>query len=171
LTCTECWDTEFSFQACCALGLLDGPLSRAVVLLKDGGEQRLATVLGQLLAARIKRMWGDWADAVCWVPASRAAIRRRGFDHAALLADRVAQCLGVPAHPALQRVRSTELRGLGKAERAQVTRGFHAARRVHGNIVLIDDVFTSGATAQAATDALLLAGAAAVRIAVLARTW
>ena len=172
LACTECWRDDFAFTRTVALGILDGPLARAVVLLKDANEQRLADVLGTLLGERVHECWGSWAGTVTWIPASRAAIQRRGFDHAELIARAVAKVLNVSATPLLQRPRSRDQRGLSRRQRLtgaqQFTTGMDTLPR---HILLVDDVFTTGATAHTATEALLTAGAIEVRLGVLARAW
>ena len=96
MVCTECWSTEFAFAAALSLGELDGALARAVVLHKDAGERRLGALLGGMLATAVAERWAGWADAVCWIPATSAAVARRGFDHSAALAEPVAATLSAP---------------------------------------------------------------------------
>ena len=64
LVCTECWSREWAFEAALAVGSLEAPLARAVVLHKDAGERRLAAVFGRLLAEQVGVAWPGWA-AVC----------------------------------------------------------------------------------------------------------
>ncbi|MCL2606454.1 MAG: hypothetical protein FWD93_04160 [Coriobacteriia bacterium] len=188
LTCTECWDINYGFARALALGILDGPLARAVVLFKDANERRLAQLLGHLLAKCIQSNWLDWIDnksLVTWVPASNTAIRKRGFDHAKLLAFEVAKTLGLPAISTLSRARARDQRGLKRRQRLEDVEQFYCLltpqvdtqnfgkSAVHppSKILLIDDVFTTGATAEKATKALLEAGILEVRVAVLGRAW
>ena len=174
LTCTECWEIEYSFEAALALGILDGPLARAVVLFKDANERRLADLLGLILAQRIKASWSNWAHALCWVPATKEAIRRRGFDHAELLACCVAQHLKVPALPLLSRPHARDQRGLSRKQRLKDAQQFvHTGQtpEIPQKVMIVDDVFTTGATAEAASQALLNTGAQQVKVAVLGRAW
>ncbi|MDP2402041.1 MAG: double zinc ribbon domain-containing protein, partial [Actinomycetota bacterium] len=69
LTCTECWNRTFSFEAARCMGSLERPLSRALTLYKDGGERRLASVFASMLVGTLGA-WAGWADAVVAVPAS-----------------------------------------------------------------------------------------------------
>ena len=177
LTCTECWEIEYSFEAALALGILDGPLARTVVLFKDANERRLADLFGFILGQRIQADWGCWTHALCWIPATKEAVRRRGFDHAELLARCVAQHLKVPALPLLSRPHACDQRSLSRKQRLLAAQQFtctgHTSQiPMHPRrILLIDDVFTTGATVEAASQALLKAGAQQVRAAVLGRAW
>jgi predicted amidophosphoribosyltransferase len=106
LVCTECWDTQWAFEGTISFGELEAPLARMVVLHKDAGERRLGPLLGTLLAERIAREWPSWADAVTYVPATREALQRRGFDHGRAIATALAEQLGVPLISALVRGRT-----------------------------------------------------------------
>ena len=172
LTCTECWQREWSFEAAMALGEFEMPLSRAVVLHKDAGERRLAAVLGSLLAEQAAARWPGWAQTVAFVPATRQARARRGFDHALAIAETVARDLRVPLSGVLARSAARDQRALGRDARAANAVGtFRAVAAVGGRVLLVDDVFTTGATLDAAASVLLDAGAEAVRVAAVARTW
>ena len=117
----------------------------------------------------------DDADCVLPVPLSTERLRERGFNQSALLARRLA---GPKADSGtLLRLRATEAQsGLPRAQRLRNLRGAFAVEpgriaAVAGKrVLLVDDVMTTGATLQAATEALRAAGAAHVAAAVLART-
>jgi ComF family protein len=151
-----------------------GDVARRVVLrLKYGGRIALA----ETVARPMMRLLPDGIDLLVPVPLHRRRLWSRGFNQAALIAAAVARTSGVPADPfALQRRRTTiVLRGLGARQRAAAVKGAFAVpekRRaaIHGKAVaLVDDVHTSGATADACTAALLRAGAARVTILCWAR--
>jgi ComF family protein len=172
LVCTECWDHEHVFDAAIALGEFAPPLSRVVALHKDGPETRLARVLGDLLAEEIASAWAGWADVVTFVPATQAALKRRGFDHARAIAEVVASRLEVPLADVLERGRARDQRLLGRQDRAANVAGtFTASACDAENVLLVDDVLTTGATLDAAASALLAAGARTVRVAAGARSW
>jgi predicted amidophosphoribosyltransferase len=166
--CPACLALD-GFRAARSLLLYEGPARRLVLALKRRGRRGLATAAGTLVADAAAA-GGLWADLVAWVPAGRAA-RRRGFDHAELLARAVGRRLGVPARPALYRAsegpRQADVPMSGR--RANVE-GRFGARPVAGYVLLVDDVFTTGATAEACALALLRAGARSVDVVTLART-
>ena len=170
--CTECWERTWSFEACVALGNLEPPLSRAIVLAKDANERRLAPELASRLAGVVEAAWPGWTCQVAFVPSTTEAVRRRGFDHAAALGAGVADALGATLVGALARTRALDQRELSRASRAaNVAGSFAAVAPVEGRVLLVDDVMTTGATLDACAAALLAAGAEAVRCAVLARAW
>lgn len=111
-------------------------------------------------------------DAVAPVPLHRSRLRSRGFNQAELMARAVAKRIGVPFFDKLRAVRRTrdqvELSGAGR--RANVEGAFEAKGRVGGRILLVDDVFTTGATMSACAETLLRAGAREVYALSLCRT-
>ncbi|WP_328585415.1 ComF family protein [Croceicoccus estronivorus] len=111
------------------------------------------------------------------VPLHHLRLWRRGYNQAGLLVQEIAKITGtIPAVDALRRRKSTPpLGGLGKKARVralsgaiEVRRGW-AGRLDGADIVLVDDVLTSGATTNACVNALKQAGAKTVRIACFAR--
>jgi ComF family protein len=167
--CGACGASPPAFDAVRAGGLFGGPLADAVHALKYGGRPALARPLGTWLAARAPLSPGA---AVASVPLARGRRIERGYDQAALLADALAHASGARrVRAVLRRVRETPPQvGKTRAERARnVARAFEATRPVSGDIVLVDDVVTTGATADAAAGALRRAGARSVVVVALAR--
>lgn len=169
--CRECASLSFAFSGARCACLLGPPASRAVVLLKDGCERRYAQPLAELLAEAV-RGWLHRDDVLVWVPASPAAVRRRGFDHAADITRCLSRIVLQPSQPLLvarrtldQRVLDRAARFANRAETFTVHRGAPMPRRV----VLVDDVFTTGATLDAAASVLRRAGCAHVRAVTVAR--
>jgi predicted amidophosphoribosyltransferase len=110
-------------------------------------------------------------DVVTWAPTSRKRRRRRGFDQAELVAQRVAAQLGVPCRRLLERDGDgTPQTGRDRAARLHGP-VFRASPRAAGErILVVDDVVTTGATLRSASDALRRAGALGVVRAALATT-
>lgn len=120
--------------------------------------------------------WTQWADAIVCVPATDDAIRRRGFDHMERIGRICSERTGLPLHDALACTRRTlDQRDLGREMRFENRGGSFAVKRkakpLPNRIILIDDVFTTGATCSAAAKALLDGGAGEVAVAVCARVW
>ena len=117
------------------------------------------------------------ADVLVPVPLHRSRLFHRRYNQAALLAQAVARIAGRPCVPdALVRLRATESLGEKSAEeRAAEVAGVFAPRRsrtasiVGKRVLLVDDVMTSGATANACASTLLAAGANSVDVLAAAR--
>ena len=170
--CGGCRAAAPAFDAVRAGGLFGGPLADAIHALKYGNRSALARPLGRWLA----EVSPPPADAlVVSVPLARGRRVERGYDQAALLADGYARA--APGRPrrvraALARTRETRAQvGLSRDERARNVAGaFAATEAVRGrDVVLVDDVVTTGATADAASLALRRAGARSIVVVALAR--
>jgi ComF family protein len=170
--CGACHAAPPAFDAVRAGGLLGGPLADAIHALKYRNRPALARPLGAWLAARAPLASGA---VVVSVPLARGRRVERGYDQAALLADHLARAAGAGPRrlrAVLRRVRETPPQvGRTRAERARNVAGaFEARPAVAGkDVVLVDDVVTTGATADAAAAALRRAGARSVVVVALAR--
>lgn len=141
-----------------------GEVARHVALkLKYGGRMACAATMAQAMA----RLMPEGAELLVPVPLHRWRIWGRGFNQAALIAEALSKASGVPADAhLLRRVKATPvLRGLGHRGRAKAVSGAFALapdarERLKGRaVVLVDDVHTSGATAQACARVLKRGGA------------
>lgn len=146
-----------------------GPVARDVVLrLKYSRRTGHAETIARLLARNI-----DGDGTIVPVPLHRWRMWGRGFNQAALIAHHVSKASGVPVTTALlERKRATaSMRGLSPRKRADAVRGaFVTTDRIDGGTVwLVDDVYTSGATANACATALKRAGAERVVVLTWAR--
>ena len=148
-----------------------GPLAEAIRRFKYEGRVDYALVLGKLLA-RHAEVYRGRIDEVVPLPLHPRRRRERGFDQARLLARPVAEALGVPLRLHLSRVRETAVQAsLDAWHRASNVRGAFASRPLprRPRALLIDDVYTTGATMRAAGGALYAAGAGNVRVLALAK--
>lgn len=172
--CGECLAHPRSFDAARGAVVYAGPGRAAVLGLKHGDRLNLAEVM----APHLHRAGADWLgpDALLVpVPLYRWRLWRRGFNQAVLLAASLARRSGTPLdRDALVRVRATRSsQGLNRRQRAaNVRAAFKVAQpaAVAGrNVVLVDDVYTTGATAEACARILRRAGARTVRVLTWAR--
>jgi len=152
----------------------DGPARTLVHRLKYSDRAELAGPIASWMARAGVDILAE-ADLLAPVPLHALRLWRRQFNQAAALTGEISRRTGKSCDlAALRRVKATTSQvGLSRAQRAENVQGaFRIAEdaRVRGlNVVLVDDVLTSGATANAASRALLRAGAKRVDVLVFAR--
>jgi ComF family protein len=188
--CSLCQRARPAFVQAAAYGVYQDTLRALIHLLKYEHVRSVAAPLGALLAQSIAQIASLPRDVtVVAVPLHPRKERQRGFNQTILLAQAAIAALNkqnadvhsdprlhlTPALRCLGRRRATESQsGLSVAQRRRNLRGaFFASEpeRITGRtILLLDDIYTTGATARACTRALLDAGAAAVYVATLARS-
>ncbi|PLY01935.1 MAG: amidophosphoribosyltransferase [Desulfuromonas sp.] len=160
------------FSGVTAIGRYDGLLREAVHRLKYRGDINLDRPLANLLVRRLRQ---DKVRATIAIPVPLHAskTRQRGYNQSALLATRIGRRLDIPvATDLLARHRpGLPQQQLAAADRIDNIKGAFALRRpVDGeDILLIDDVMTTGATARECARVLGAGGAASVHLAILAR--
>ena len=171
--CARCTTGEVPWARAWAPFEHEGSLAKAIHRFKYEDRSDLARPLGLLLAATTKEALTSMPGAFVPLPLHEARFRERKFDQAGLLAAVLGQRVDRPVEAGwLSRTRDTRRQvGLSEAERETNVRGaFVASDAVRGkDLVLLDDVLTSGATAREAVRALNAAGAARVFVLTLAR--
>jgi ComF family protein len=170
--CAVCRENAVNFDCAYFFGNYDGPLRKLIQIFKYGKVESLAGPLSALLARAVPR--DQNFDVVIAMPMHWRKQWERGFNQAELLARPIARRYGLRLAANLRRKRYTAPQaGLSEAGRRQNLKGsFTVARpaEIAGKrVLLIDDVFTTGATLRAATAALKSAGAARVGALTLAR--
>lgn len=170
--CRMCAAGITAFDSAFSCGDYDGALRELIHLYKYRRVRPLAAHFGRMMALAFPR--DQRFDAIVPVPQHWIKYLARGFDHTGTLARALSRRTGVPVLPALRKVRHTPAQaGLTRAgRRTNAARSFRArcGAGVQGlNLLLLDDVLTTGATANAAASALKKAGAAHVSILTLAR--
>lgn len=150
-------------------------MRQAILLFKYGRRPSLGRHLGRLMAEAAERLLDPREfDLLIPIPLHPGRERERGFNQAALLAREVGRAWGLRVgHGLVRRIRATEAQSGRRPEReANVKGAFEVAQpdRVEGRrLLLIDDVFTTGATVNECAKVLLAAGAVEVGVYTLAR--
>jgi ComF family protein len=168
LRCRECAARRLAFATARAAVGYDHDVRAIVTAWKERGLRRLAVVAAELVAEAVQR---PDAAAIVFVPPDRDRALRRGHHPPEQLARELGGRWQLPVEPLLRRTRTIERqRGLDRdARRRNVARAFAAAARLPARVVLVDDVYTSGATAASASSALRAGGAQRVHVVTLAR--
>lgn len=154
----------------------DHPLRRVVQKFKYGRKVSLGKPLGRLMTAGCQEFLSDCeVDLILPVPLHRKRLRWRGFNQSVLLAQQISRVYRIPLDPfVIVRAKETPPQTeLSEEERRKNVRGAFsvaANEAVSGkNILLVDDVYTSGATVNECSRVLVRAGAKAVYVLTLAR--
>lgn len=176
--CGACIKVPPAFDRARAALAYDDQSREMILRFKHGGDEGLSRILARWMCQAGGDLLGE---EVLIVPVPLHPLRRirRRFNQSALLAGELARVTGYPHDPlSLRRRRMTQSQGgLGKnARRENVRAAFHVPERCRPriagrNILLVDDVWTSGATAEACIRALRKAGAGRVDLLTLARVF
>jgi ComF family protein len=179
LTCGQCLNQPPAFEQVIAPWTYSFPVDSLITRFKHSAQWPLGHLLGELLAQSLQHRFGDdldRPDVLVPVPLARQRLRKRGFNQAAMLARWLGTRLDIACDERLlmrtqdtgaqqelnAEARKTNLRNAFILTPNAVVKGQHLA--------LVDDVLTTGATAQALARLLIKAGAARVDVYCLART-
>src|SRR6476646_5753312 len=164
--CRECAGRRLAFATARAAVGYDAAARRLVHAWKERGLRRLAVEAAQLVAERLP---APDVDALTFVPADRGRRLERGHNPAERLALELAVLWELPCLSLLERKRGGRQRGSSAVERRTVRGAFRARGPAPRRVALIDDVYTTGATAAATASALRAAGAHRVEAIAFAR--
>lgn len=174
--CGLCLSNRPPFQTAHAYGLYQEELREIVHHFKFHKRQGLAAPLGDRMAqVYLTRPAEERCDWIVPVPLSRKRLAERGFNQTELLARRMAKRLHLPVvtRSLVKRKNTPAQSGLTDEQRRHNVQGafsVHHPEHLKGKrVLLVDDVYTTGATLMACSQALSMAGAATVRVITLAR--
>jgi ComF family protein len=173
--CPACHDRSFAFDGALRMAPYEGLLREVILRMKNRSGEELTEVIGALWANRMAERLRPWqVDVVVPVPLHWTRQCWRGFNQSAILAACLAKQLGTPCVNALRRVRRTghqkrlqsmQTRTENVRHAFQCRRGYDLAGRT---IVLVDDVMTTGATANESARTLKVLRPKAIYVGVLA---
>jgi ComF family protein len=167
--CAECVGRRLAFARAREAVEYDEPVRRVVAAWKERGLRRIAAWAAAVVVEEVTR-----PDVAClvWVPGDVDRRLKRGHHAAERLARELATAWELPALPLLARARgSSPQRGKSRHDRRRNVAGaLRPAGRIPSRIALVDDVYTTGATVNAAASALRRGGARHVEVVTFART-
>lgn len=174
--CASCHQKEPRFEGARAAIAYNNDSRPLVLSFKHGGRTEGLKTMAKWLAGAAAEFMGD-VDIIVPVPLHGARLFSRKFNQSALLAGALSDISGVPTDPfILKRVKNTRTQGgLTRVQREKNVRAAfkvdpkHSAFVTGKTVILIDDVFTTGATVDNCTLALQKAGAKEVYVLTLAR--
>lgn len=175
--CPACLSDRFRFDEAIALGGYDGILRQLLLRMKKGSDESISLAVGRLMWDTCReRLAAAGPDLVVPIPMYWSRRLGRGTNSAVVLAEVFSDRLGVPLEVSLLRRRRNTLlqSGLPPRERNRNLRDALAVRVGYAlrgaGVLVVDDIMTTGATANAAARALHQAGAGHVAVAVVARS-
>ncbi len=179
-TCARCRrGGQRPFSVARSAAYYEGPLAKAIRRFKYEGQLVVGKPLGAIMVEGLageaaEGLKPETVDVVCAVPRHASRLGGRGFNQSEVLAEAVAGAIGKPLKALLERTRPTLPQvDLPAASRAGNVRGAFAARLtevIEGQrVLLIDDLFTTGATMRECARVLRRSGAGEVRVFALAR--
>lgn len=159
--CLECKAQTPLFDRGVSALIYEGGARKLILKFKKDG-----AYLKEYLAKQMYEKCVDLtdADAVCFVPMTNKALRKRGYNQAQLLAEELSQMLSLPLlKKAIEKVKSSSAqKTLSREERLKNLQGCFKAKREEVNgktLIVVDDVLTTGATAEAVCRELKRRGA------------
>ena len=170
-TCLDCKQKPLGVNKARSLFLYEGDAAVLVRFFKSGRKYLYRTFTEELLPI-VNSEFSD-ADLITFVPMTKRAQRKRGYNQAKLLAEGLSKATGKPLFDAVEKKRETaDQRELTRAEREENMKNVFTVtdgESVKGKRILIaDDTLTTGATASALSQALKKAGAIAVYLVTVA---
>ena len=165
--CNRCQYEKFAFVKNRSPLTYDGETKKMIYALKFGRKKYIAQTLGALMADEFLKS-GMQADIIVFVPMTQKEEKKRGFNQSALLAYEVGGRLNIPVLPALVKIKDTsaqkELHGKERAINLEGAFSCAFEQVKNRRLLLIDDIFTTGATANECAKVLLKAGAREVNV-------
>jgi len=175
--CSDCEERKWSFEKARAIHMTEGQPLEAIAGFKYAHQYfRLGQLTGWLVEAFDQHMAAERWDALVPVPLFHRRLRERGFNQARELADGLARARHIPVRDCLRRTRETPSQVAAGSRNArwenmQQAFALKGGFDVTGNsLLLIDDVFTTGATTNACARVLAKAGAGRVAVLTVSRS-
>jgi len=172
--CGQCQQRPPAFDDIAVPLLYEAPVDRMLCALKYRQHLSFARTAAGVIADNVLKRHQKRPDLLCAVPMTPRALRRRGLNQSAFIAQLVSRTLGIPIRVSLlKKVRDTDQQStLNARERHKnLIQAFHCKHRLDGqHIALVDDILTTGSTANEISKTLKDAGAARVDIWACART-
>ncbi len=168
--CIECKAKPPLFENAVSPLIYEGTVIKLIHKFKNG-EAYLKEYFADLIVPKLANF--ENIDYITYVPMTKKAERKRGYNQAKLLAESISKRINIPVVSVIEKVKSTsEQKSLSGKERAKNLKGSFKAQSgqplLDKNVLLIDDILTTGATADAVCYALFHTGVTKVYLATVA---
>lgn len=161
--CADCIRRKKSFTRGFALLNYDSRAAASMAAVKYHNKREYLDFYARAAALRFGKQFRQAGiQVIVPVPVHASRLKARGFNQAAVLAEKLSAELGIPWEELLIRVKKTDpQKSLGSAERLKNLRGAFEAEQEAGKwerVLLVDDIYTTGSTAEICSRALLKTG-------------
>ena len=161
--CADCIRRKKSFTRGFALLNYDSRAAVSMAAVKYHNKREYLDFYARAAALRFEKQFRQAGiQVIVPVPVHASRLKTRGFNQAAVLAEKLSTELGIPWEELLIRVKKTDpQKSLGSAERLKNLRGAFEAEQEAGKwerVLLVDDIYTTGSTAEICSRALLKTG-------------
>lgn len=171
--CLECLHYEKRFTKVRQAGIYDGTLKELIHLLKFYGKRKVADLLFKFIIENIENDYFLWPDVVVPVPLSKKVLRERGFNQTEIIGKKIAKYFEKPFLNVVKKIKETLPQNkLSREERLKNLKNAFSTDFSFKNkkVLLVDDVYTTGATMNEITKIILSSGATEVRGVAIARS-
>ena len=172
--CVDCQQYKRYFTTARAVGVYDAGLKEYIKLFKYHNQRQLAESLAELMVIYIERFYNcKEFDLITYIPLHKSRLQERGFNQAFLLAQEIADYFNLEVAHLLERrkdtIKQSKLSKLARRENLQKQFKIINSKRTNNKrILLVDDIYTTGATVNQASKVLLEARAKEIKIITLA---
>lgn len=172
--CLLCKETKRQFKVAASVFKYDGAIRKLIINFKFNNRPYIKNTFAHLMYEKFKRLGWD-IDVVTFVPATKKKIKKRGYNQAEILCRAFCEVANLPCVEALAKTVDTksQVELTFKQRQENLTKSFEVTDKnlVKGkNVLLIDDVYTTGATANACSELLYKAKCNNVYVFTLAHT-
>lgn len=171
--CLECLRYKKTFSRARQAGIYDGALKELIHLLKFYGKRKAADLLFKFIIENIEDEYLQWPDVIVPVPLSKKVLMERGFNQTEIIGKKIAKHKNKSFLNVIKKTKETLPQNkLGREERLKNLRGAFETNFSFKEmkVLIIDDVYTTGATMNEIAKVVLKNGASEVRCLSIARS-
>ena len=166
--CSTCKEKLVALDKCRSAFVYDGEIAKLIKKAKFGGKRYILEIFSSYLSNCYFKHYFN-SDVIVYVPMTKKALRKRGYNQSQILAQLVSDKVGVPTVDCIEKIKDTKRQAT--LDRAQRLKNLEGAFKITSrsmikdkSVLIIDDVTTTGSTAEVIAERLKRAGASIVNL-------